>query len=290
MEEFHLCQPSPRCGSVPSCANCCGIYNYRGHSRQLVTDVLSLQTEMLAGWDGADADIERVRAEVERRRPPIRFEVLYNCPFSGFLDADRTRVGCLLHPRQRGRDLRDYCRYGRQICGEAKCTAYTYLSGAEAEAVMAAAGDWYLYGLALTDIDLVKDFFELCEFRVFGPIDPARVPRSPELLRAFREYLRLKESWPLDRDPGRYGKYYFVGREYRQHLIDYRRLGVSRPVHDNILAALGSVIETATELEDAIRVIDDRIDDFVRAYQSERNAARPAVAPPPAPPHNHTRT
>ena len=271
MDEFFLCQPEPRCGSVPSCGNCCGIYNYMGHSRELVTDVLSRQTELMAGWDGTDADIERIRAEAERVRPPMRFSVLYNCPFSGFLDAGRTRVGCLLHPLNpgtRGRDLRDFCRYGHEICGEARCTAYTYLSEAEAAAVMAAAGDWYLYGLALTDIDLVKDFFELCEFRLFGPVDPGRVVTDPALRQAFRDYLKLKESWPFARDPNRYGKYFFIGREYHQYAIDYRRLGVVRPVHDLILCALGSVIETTAELTQAVRLIDDRLDAFVAAYRA----------------------
>jgi hypothetical protein len=265
-DEFYLCQPEPRGDSIPSCAACCGIYNYPGHSRALVTEVLALQTELMAGWDGTDADIERVRSEAEARRPAPRFEVLYNCPFCGFLDPARARVGCLLHPRRLGRDRRDFCRFGHRTCAEARCASYTYLDRGEAEATMAAAGDWYLYGLALNDTDLIKDFFDLCERRLYGPVDPARVPADPALAAAFRDYLRLKEDWPLARDPGRFGKYFFQGRNYNVYLIDYLRLGVPRPPHDDIVTALGSVIETREELDRAVRTIDERIDAFVGLY------------------------
>ncbi len=271
--EFHLCHPAPR-GALVSCASCCGIYNYRGHDRRLVSDVLAMQTALLESWDGSDEDMERVQREAEVRRPEPRFSVIYNCPFAGFLDAGRTRVGCLLHPLVHGRDLREYCRYGHRTCGEARCTAYTYLSPAEAEAVAAAAPDWYLYGLAITDIDLVKDFFELCEMRLVAPVDAGRVAREPALARAFGDYLALKERWPFATDPGRYGKYFFVGRDYHIYMIDYRRLGASFPHHDGILISLGSVIETRAELEQAVAIIDKKVDAFVEAYASARPAAR----------------
>ncbi|HUT52267.1 MAG TPA: hypothetical protein VM658_02650 [bacterium] len=272
--EFHICHPSCDHGATLSCASCCGIYNYRGHDRRLVSDMLSMQTALMESWDGSDADMERVRAEAEARRPEPRFAVIYNCPFAGFLDAERSRVGCLLHPLVRGRDLREYCRYGHRTCGEARCTAYTYLTAAEAGAVAAAAPDWYLYGLCITDIDLVKDFFELCEMRLLGPVDPGRVTREPVLAAAFADYLALKENWPFATDPGRYGKYFFVGRDYHIYMIDYRKLGASFPHHDGILISLGSVIETRAELEGAVGIVDEKVDAFMEAYADAKSMAR----------------
>jgi hypothetical protein len=266
-DEFQLCQPASLLESAPACASCCGIYNYHGHRRALITEIMVMQTELMAGWDGTEADIVRIGAEVLRRRPAPRFEVIYNCPYVGFYDAERRRVGCLLHPKVRGVDLRDYCRYGHLTCGEARCTAYTYLEPGEARAVMAAAGDWYRYGLAITDIDVIKDFFELCEMKLYRPLDLERVAREPELARAFGDYLAFKEDWPFARDPGRFGKYYFVGQDYHLYQIDYRALGVSSPYHDGILLSLGSVIASAAELEQAIALINAKVEAFVERYE-----------------------
>jgi hypothetical protein len=243
-----------------------------------------MQTALLASWDGSDADMERVREEVEANRPPPRFSVIYNCPFSGFLDEQRSRVGCLLHPLHTGRDLREYCRYGRRTCGEARCTAYTYLTEAEAKAVAAAAPDWYIYGLCITDIDLIKDFFELCEMKLAAPVDPGRVSREPALAAAFGDYLSLKERWPFATDPGRYGKYFFVGRDYHIYMIDYRKFGASYPHHDGILISLASVIETREELEEAVGIIERKVDRFMEIYsglvgEKQRRRSATKVAP-----------
>lgn len=267
--DFYLCQPGPLLNSLPSCASCCGIYNYQGHDRELVSRTLELQTELMKSWDGTDEDIERIRFQAERSRPAVRFEVIYNCPFAGFLDDARTLVGCLLHPLFLGRDLREFCRYGRRTCGEARCSAYTYLNPGEARAVMAAAGDWYLYGLCITDIDLVKDFFELCEGRLYRPVSPERVAQEPALARAFGRYLALKEDWPFATDPGRFGKYFFEGKNYHIYLIDYARLGISAPAYNGILLSLGSVFERAEELTAALSMIDEKVESFVELYSRE---------------------
>ncbi|MBU1208698.1 MAG: hypothetical protein KKH04_17535 [Proteobacteria bacterium] len=38
------------------------------------------------------------------------------------------------------------------------CLSYTHLTKVEQSAVFMALDDWYLYGLVITDIDLVKGF------------------------------------------------------------------------------------------------------------------------------------
>lgn len=273
-EEFHLCQPDKIGAGVPSCASCCGIYNYFGHNRELISGILRMQTGLARSWDGTDRDMERIQFEVLGKRPGPRFEVIYNCPHAGFLDREETRVGCLLHPGFAGKELRDYCRYGHRTCGEARCTAYTYFDEGEAAAVAAGAGDWYIYGLCITDIDLVKDFFELCEMKRYGPVDAARVAGDPELARAFGDYLKLKGNWPFATDPARFGKYYFVDRNYLLYSIDHRRLGSSPCFHDGILLSLGSVIETGDDLARAISLVDEKVDAFMKIYEKADVAAR----------------
>ncbi len=276
--DFYLCQPVPITSNVPSCASCCGIYNYWGHNREMVKEVLSMQTELLSEWDGTEEDMERIRTEIETNRPPQRFEVIYNCPFSGFLNEERTRVGCLLHPLLRGEDLREYCRYGKRTCGEAKCQAYTYLNEGESRAIMASAPDWYIYGLAITDIDLVRDFFELAEMKTYKPLSPTNIEKSSELCRIFGEYLSWKESWWLARDPGRFGKYYFRDRDYLVYSIDYRGLDYKDRTYNGILLSLGSVINTRSELLEAAKIIDEKIEEFARAYTEKEEIFRKSAA------------
>jgi hypothetical protein len=266
-EGFYLCQPAPIRASSPACAACCGIYNYHGHDRDLVTAVLAMQTDLMAVWDGTDADLERTRAEIERRRPRPRFPAVYNCPFAGFYDQARTRVGCLLHPAVRGQELRGYCRYGARTCAEAKCLAYDYLTEPEALALAAAAQDWYIYGLAMTDVAILKDFLSLCQQTSGLPVPLERVAQETAPARALADFLQLLEHWPFPRDPERFGKTYWIDdRHYAwTYQIEYERLGAPQPFHHRLLLALGAVIASRQELQQAIALIDAKAEAFIQA-------------------------
>jgi hypothetical protein len=265
-EKFYLCQPGNHGFSLPSCASCCGIYNYSGHNRKMITETLEMQTKMMDGWDKTDEDIERIRDEVENKRPKKRFSVIYNCPFSGFINDDHTMIGCLLHPMKLEKDLRDYCQYGRKTCQEAKCTAYTYLSDDEANAVMASCKDWYLYTMTITDTEFIRGFFKLCEQKLLAPLKTERIANEEKLARPFFNYLSLKENWPFETDPERYGKYYFVEKQYRIYKIDYDKLGLKKPDCHKIILALGSVIESKNDLEKAVEIINEKVDGFLGVY------------------------
>ncbi len=232
----------------------------------MITNILEMQTAKMDNWDGTDKDIERIRDEVEKIRPQNRFSVIYNCPFSGFINKNYTMVGCLLHPLKLGKDLRDYCQYGHKTCGEAKCTAYTYLSDDEAHAVMASCKDWYLYTMTITDTDFIKDFFKLCEQKILAPLKTDRIAKEIKLARAFGNYLSLKENWPYATDPERYGKYYFTENQYHIYKIDYQKLGAKKPDCHKIILALGSVIESKNDLEKAVEIIDEKVDGFLGVY------------------------
>ena len=232
----------------------------------MITGILNMQTDLMDGWDGTNKDIERIRKEVENNRPKKRFSVIYNCPFSGFINDERTMVGCLLHPIKLGKDLRDYCQYGRKTCGEAKCTAYTYLSDDESQAVMASCRDWYLYTMTINDTDFIKEFFKLCEQKILAPLKINRIAKEEKLARAFHDYLALKENWPFETDPERYGKYYFVDKLYHIYKIDYEKLGAEKPASHKILLALGSVINSKKELEEAVKIIDQKVEKFLGVY------------------------
>ncbi len=92
--------------------------------------------------------------------------------------------------------------------------------------------DWYLYGLCLTDIDLVVTYFRLIANRVGQEIKPEVFDRR-ELKDIALEYFGWKTTWPF-RSPSanRLGKYYFDGSQYMISHIDYEKFGkeISPPI------------------------------------------------------------
>jgi hypothetical protein len=151
-----LCQPDPS----KSCGACCGLYNWEDHSRKALSPLLEKRSDLFSSL-GRDPEIFRA-AYAQAIFPPGRklLEEIHNCEFLGFLDGEKKRVGCLLHPSvNEGRDLREHCFYGKEICAGHFCPSHTHLTRVEQKSVVAALEDWYLYGLVVTDIDLVRDFF-----------------------------------------------------------------------------------------------------------------------------------
>ncbi len=267
---FPFCQMTVQGGKSASCAACCGMYNWRGFNRDMVRDILSRQTRLFHEWDGTERGIAEIKKELAHSRPQALCGMIHNCEFIGFLDEKQTQVGCLAHPSQnQGRNLREFSRHGRETCDEDICTAYHYLGHALARCVAAAVPDWYLYGLCITDIDLVKNFFAATSEHLHETVSPERVIASPVLLELFRDYLCLKGCWPFARDPGRFGKYYFPDGTFRIARIDYQRWGMSSSRHDGILLSLGSTFRTKDELLEAEALIEKKVKRFVSAYASE---------------------
>ena len=169
---FHLCQP----GRGASCGACCGLYNFRDHSRARLTERLALQTDTLGPLPrepGAWRDA--ARGLLAARDAPPLFPAVRVCPLLGFLDAERTRVGCLGHPKVTGgEDLRDCGVYRADICETFTCPSFTWLTDAQARLVQAACADWYLYGLVITDVEFVRGCLGLLEWELAGP---GRTPR-----------------------------------------------------------------------------------------------------------------
>ena len=259
---LHLCQPD----NQKSCGACCGLYNWTHHSRSALHDILSLQTDQLA-VHLKRGDLEAYRSLRQKRIKNNKLcHDIYNCEFLGFLDARRTRVGCLAHPLvNNGRDLRDLCLYGREICQNHFCPGYSCFSTIQQKAVIQCLDDWYLYGLIITDIDLVKEFFRLVEDRIGDSLKEACVLR-PAALAALRDFFMLKEHWPFKARDNRLGKYYFTETEYLVARIAYReRWGVPPSVYDRILVSLESDFSSEDDLRSAEQIIGQKMSAFIKA-------------------------
>jgi len=196
------------------------------------------------------------------------YEVIYCCEYIGFLDPEEKRVGCLLHPLQNGgEDLRDVSFYGRDLCDGHFCPSYHYISREEKLALINIIDDWYLYGLCVTDIDLVKEYFRLISDYV-GEMPPATRFHNGALRDCAHRFFSFKTSWPFrSLETNRFGKYYFDGSQYMIHHIDYDSLGCERSRFDRIFLSLASQFHGLDEVKTAEAVVQDAIDEFVKAYR-----------------------
>ena len=252
-DPFFYCHPD----NNKSCGACCGLYNYEGFDRETVTAALEFRTGLYNSIRPSGGELEEFRAlvaDVDSR--PKLLEEIYTCEFLGFVDERKKLVGCLIHPLiSDGTDLRDCAYYGAETCGEHRCTAYNYLAEAEALPVIAALDDWYLYGQCITDIDLVKGFYEAVSDIRGQTIKPEKIPENAAALDAFREYLELKETWPYRRGRKRFGQYVFESGSFRLSDIDYESLGAKRPREARILRSLGSEFNDGGEFAEALSIV-----------------------------------
>ena len=265
MANIHLCQPD----KTKSCAACCGIYNYVDNTRASLESRFEYRTNLFAQVRRSELTIDDYRDIIRHRENSKRiYKTIYTCEFVGYLNENRTRVGCMLHPLANdNNDLREISFYGRDICEGHFCPSYEKLTTNEALIVLASLDDWYLYGIVITDIDFVKTFFRIVQDTIGEEISPDVVQANSNLVEILQEYYALKVMWPhRDTTKPRFGKYYFVGEEYDIDRIDYEGLGAEVSRYDPIFLSLSSHFKSGEELDTAVRSMDLLIEGFCNEY------------------------
>ena len=261
---IHLCQPD----NNKSCGACCGLYNWEDHSRKTLTALLETNTRLFFSF-GQKPDIAAYRTlQSETVAQQKLCETIYNCEFLGFINKEQTRIGCLLHPcLHQGDDLRESSFYGAEMCAGHFCPSYTYLTASEQAAAATVLDDWYLYGLIVTDIDFVKEFFTIVQNRLGDCLNPERFFEL-EMKNALRNYFQLKEHWKFAAAKNRLGKYYFSRAEYQIARIEYEKNWKIKPSRfDKIFLSLASEFSTEEEVAEAERIVEEKINALVVAYR-----------------------
>ena len=261
---IHLCQPD----NDKSCGACYGLYNWEDHSRKTLTALLETNTRLFFSF-GKKPDIcsyQRLQSETVAQQKLC--ETIYNCEFLGFINKEQTRIGCLLHPcLHHGDDLRESSFYGAEMCAGHFCPSYTYLTLAEQAAAATVLDDWYLYGLIVTDIDCVKEFFTVVQNRLGDCLNPKRFAGTA-VKNALRNYFQLKECWKFAAAKNRLGKYYFSRAEYHLARIDYEKEWKITPSRFNkIFLSLASEFSTEAEVAEAEQMVEEKINALVLAYR-----------------------
>lgn len=259
----HLCQPGPG----RSCAACCGLYNFRDRSRETTIARLREHTEAVhaLGYEDQEALRNWSQKQQAREQPDLLVPSLPTCPFVGLLPGER--VGCLLHPKVTGGlDLRALGVYqDREICEAFLCPSFTWLKENEFSAILAASPDWYSYGLAVTDVELLREVLKHVQAHLGTSVRPEQLGRD-EARRHLRRFFLWKETWPYRAPQKRFGSFSVEGGgEPRRAWIDYASLGVRPSPFDKILLCLESCFESKEQLFCAEREIEQAIKDLAHA-------------------------
>jgi hypothetical protein len=259
-----LCQPDEH----KSCGACCGLYNYVDSSRIALTGRLRARTQRFRDLVKYPADISvYAGATLSCESFTPRYEVIYCCEYLGFLDDEEKKIGCLLHPAQNsGLDMRAGSFYGQEICAGHICPSHHFIPRNQLQILVKIIDDWYLYGLCLTDIDLVTVYFRLLADRIGAELQPD-IFDNPALKKIAREFFDWKINWPFrSEETNRLGKYYFDGSQFMIGYIDYAHFGREVSPLDRIFMSLSSQFKNAQEIIDAESLISENIRRFVDLY------------------------
>jgi hypothetical protein len=263
----YLCQVNARI----SCGACCGLYNVADLSLKNLGALLIRRSERFAHAERTVEGIEAFARETERLEPQQRpFGQLHHCPFIGLIGEGPGRAGCLLHPLADGNggvDFRGLSYYGGLACRTYFCTTTKDLAPRWKRILRKVLDHWYLFGLVVTEAELLAAIFEHLESRLGRPLDTNAL-KAAQAAESLRQLLSLKCRWPF-RPPSHSSAchYLFKDNVYPKPLIPYDQLGVVPSVYDDILQQMPSAFEDLKELDQAEALIENHLAATVKALE-----------------------
>ncbi len=251
--DVYLCQISE---SV-SCGACCGLYNVGDASRKALTALMVRRTEAFLKLPrNMDAILDFGRKQKLVGKSPFR--KFHHCPYIGLVGESRSRVGCLLHPLgNNGVDFRGLSFYGGLACRMYFCPSCHRLPRTYKAILREVAEDWYLYGLLITEREMLNAFFQEIEARLGRLLKKADIVGNPRHIEMVRKFMALKVNWPFRRRPGAgLCNYFFEDRLYSRPRISYKAIGETPSRYDTILRELGSSFDSTESLHKAEHMLD----------------------------------
>ncbi|TGM05480.1 hypothetical protein [Leptospira jelokensis] len=117
-----LCHPDK--GNV-SCGACCGLFNLKLTKKEYKSLLLERTTEFkkTVNFEVRHSfPIYRKERETKEAQIPKKDEMTYNCPFLGYVDDTKQRIGCMIHPIFTGDPKsQNFSFYGTSICQAYDC-------------------------------------------------------------------------------------------------------------------------------------------------------------------------
>lgn len=271
----YLCQVN----SAVSCGACCGLYNVNRLSREALTRMLADRTSRFARVPRDIVAIDRFAEETFRAdgrgRPMKNF---HHCPFLGLIGPEQNAVGCLLHPLADGNagiDWRGLSYYGAYACATYFCPTCRELPPGYKRLVRRAAGNWYDYGLMITETDMLAAFFDQVGKRLGRTVDDRDLEQRPAAADRIRSFLAIKSTWPFG-DPAlaRPANFFFNKKEYQPPAIDFQSLGAAESIWAPVLTGLWSLLPDLPTLVAAEALLNRMADDVAAALKPVRDQSK----------------
>jgi hypothetical protein len=261
----YMCQV----GARVSCGACCGLYNVADLSREKLSRMLARRTRRFAVTPRTVAGIEAFALETGAAECQSRpFDDLHHCPFLGLIGEAPGRVGCLLHPLgdgNQGVDFRGMSYYGGMACRTFFCDTTKNLPPRWKQVLRQVLDDWHLFGLVVTESDLLGAIFRHLESLIGEPLDVSMTVREP-VAASLKQLLALKCRWPFR--PASHGTachYLFSDDSHPKPAVDYQHLNAPPSVYDSILCQMPSVFADEPALRQAEALIGSHLAAAVQA-------------------------
>ena len=258
---IYLCQVS----ETISCGACCGLYNVKDALYENLEKILFYRTDAFSAVPRNPDGILNFKLQIEKnkvqKRPYPDFD---HCSYIGFIGKHRSRVGCLLHPwadGNKGVDFRGLSYYGGMACNVYFCPSHRSLKPIYKKILQQAAPDWYLYGLMITESEMVESFFQAVERRLQRPLKEKDFSGNQASVETLRAFLKLKLDWPYRSSTCKGpANYFFKDPKSAPPAIQYESIGEAPSRYDPILRALNTVIDSGDDLRNAEDAIKKRIE------------------------------
>ncbi|HXK66361.1 MAG TPA: hypothetical protein PK348_08850 [Spirochaetota bacterium] len=165
--KISLCQPAQGKG----CCVCCGLFNCADISFAGLEHFLSDATAEIR-YSLVTGNIVR-NFELLQKQYTFRETTTYVCPYMGFIDSNTP--GCLMHPAvNNGIDRRDCSLFGKEICNDYFCPAYTLLDDRLKKILVRYTDNWYTYSIGIIDPLSFIWIVQLIEDKLGEPIVPEK--------------------------------------------------------------------------------------------------------------------
>lgn len=160
-----LCQPD---NLNFSCGACCGLFNLKLSSSEY-EKILTERTRFME----SSVDFEkpwtvsnfRKKREKEEENHKKNDETIYNCPYLGYIDDNRKKIGCMIHPGKTKNPLsQNFSFYGASICQGYICKNIDRDTSSDWESIFISMNlDSYMYSELSADhitIECIEGFFK----------------------------------------------------------------------------------------------------------------------------------
>lgn len=264
--QVYMCQVSEGI----SCGACCGLYNMENISRKNIDNILTNRsllfesvTRDMTGFMNYELDISKLESQVNP------YPDFHHCPFVGFMGDKIKTVGCLLHPLAKGNngvDYRGISYYGGMACKGYFCLTCKKLTPRYKKIVRCVINDWYLYGLIVTEWEMLNCLFSEIEQIIKRELIVEEIEKSAFLKSEIMAFWTLKIESIVSQDIQ--ANYFFEDQKYNLPKMNYPLFNLAVSKYDAIIRCFRFKLKCASALKKAETVIKTKIQQIAESIQS----------------------